>query len=144
MNNKRLRCAEKTEHRFEFNDQLRLNCALEVMNPVWKYEWREKTFEKMKLATTASGFSVTMLPEKMMCRVHCSKHFQWKYYVWHKPSSKHVESKTNSSEQFKLWFLKSDWENQSSSANGEQWLKDIHEKYHQINTSTVLPVTTER
>ena len=50
-------------------------------------------------------------------------------------------SKITRSKQFKLWFLRSDWENQTSSATGEQWLI-IRLSMKEIN-DVVLSVTTE-
>ena len=115
----------RTRERFQFDDQLRLNYAFDAMDPVWKEKTRENELEKCNYATTVSGFTVTTFSEQMICRINCSEQLQSQYYVWHKPSNKNVQSKINISKQFKLWFLRRDWETLTSSATGEQWLKDI-------------------
>ena len=117
----------KMRKRFQFDDQLRMNYAFEAMDPMWKDESGENKLAELKFGTTASGFSVTMLSEEMICRCNCTENLQSKYYVWHKQSSKNVESKTNTSEQFKLWFLRKDWESWTSSSIGDKWLKEIYE-----------------
>ena len=130
VNGRRREFLPITRERFHYDDQLRMNYAFEAMHPKWKDDSGENKLAKLKFATTASGFSVTMLSEEMICRITCTEILQSKCYVWHKPSSKSAESKTDTSEQFKLWFLRRDWANLTSNATGEQWLKEIDENYH--------------
>ena len=125
VNGRRLTFSARTRKRFQFDDQLRLNYAFDAMDPVWKDKSRENGLEKFNIATTVSGFTVTMLSEEMICRINCSEQLQSQYYVWHKPSSKKAQSKISTSKQFKLWFLRGDWEALTSSATGEQWLTEI-------------------
>ena len=125
VNGRRLTFPAKTRKRFKFDDQLRLNYALEAMDPVWKDKSRKNGLEKLKFATTVSGFTVTMFSEEMICRINCSEQLQSQCYVWHKPSSKNAQSKTNTSKQFNLWFLRRDWEALTNSSIGERWLKEI-------------------
>ena len=127
LNGRRLTFPAITRKHFQYDDQLRLNYALDAMDPIWKVKSRANGLEKLKFATTVSGFTVTMFSEEMICRINCSEQLQSQYYVWHKPSRKSVLSKTNISEQFKLWFLRRDWEALTSNATGEQWLKEIYD-----------------
>ena len=131
VNGRRLTFSARTRARFQFDDQLRLNYGFDAMDPVWKDKSRGNGLEKFNFATTVSGFTVTMFSEEVICRNNCSEQLQSQYYVWHKPSSKNVQSKINISKQFKLWFLRKDWEALTSGATGEQWLKEIyHDNYY--------------
>lgn len=70
---------------FVFDDQLRLNYALQAMDPDWEDTSREDaiTHDNPKRGTTATGFTVTLLPEDIICRSNCSKELQSHYHVWH-------------------------------------------------------------
>ena len=122
--------SKEMRKKLEYDDQVKLNYALKSMNPVWKaVPSRENvplSHDQIKRATTAGGFTVTLFSEDMVCRRNCTEQRLSQYYVWHKVSRKRIESKTNSSGQVKLWFLRKDW-NITSNATGELWLQMISE-----------------
>ena len=110
------------------DDQVRLNYALKIMNPVWR-DSNGRTAPtlntKATLTAHASGFTVTLLPAEIICRSQCREQLQSHYYVWHKLTSKNIHSKTTNTGQARLWFLRKDWETCNSSASGVQWLEAI-------------------
>ena len=125
---KELKLKRSHNRMFVFDDQLRLNYALQVMDPIWEHLSREKTatHDILRRATTASGFTVTLLSEDVVCRNNCSEELRSQYYVWH--TNTHEKASGNKTLNFKraqLWFLQTDWENCDSSALGEEWLKEI-------------------
>ena len=114
----------KLKEKIPYDDQARLNYALLTLNPVWKERRRESTQDKLKRATTASGFTVTLLLNSIVCRVKCEKELQSKYYLWHQ----HTGNQDNMSKKARradLWFLRRNWESITTTATGEQWLREI-------------------
>ena len=107
------------------NDQVKMNNALQAMDPTW-----ENTADKDFLyddwrATTPDGFKITILPSKYMCRQMCDITKVEQYYVWHRGGSRNTEGKMAYAQRGGLWFLRSDWESRESSFKGEEWLGDI-------------------
>ena len=115
---------EKMKERISYDDQVRLNYALLMLNPVWEKRTREKTQDKLKRATTASGFTVTLLLNSIVCRVKCEKELQSKYYLWHQHAGS-KDSKSKKADKADLWFLRRNWESITTTATREQWLKEI-------------------
>ena len=105
------------------DDQVLLNYALLAMHPVWREISSRHAHDKLKVGTTPSGFTVTLFPEDIICRNHCSEKLLSQYYIWHRRSHKDIASKSSNTT---LWFLKVDWAyHNTSNATGEQWLKEI-------------------
>ena len=107
-----------------YDDQVRLDSALDLMHPVWEgnrnislYEWT---------ATTREGFKVTILPEKDVCRKYCTTKSIKQCYVWHK--FKYQDNKLdNGKNNLGPWYLRDDWEEISARSNAisEEWLREI-------------------
>ena len=117
-----------TKWKLAYDDQVRLNYALEQMNPVWEdASGRTGTGlnKKETLIGHASGFTVTLLPAEIICRAQCNEKLQSQYYMWHKVIRKNIHSKTTKTGQARLWYLRKDWKMFNSSASGVQWLTEI-------------------
>ena len=110
------------------NDQARLNYALSALQPDWGDTQSKNILKDEWVATMASGFKVTILPARYICRQGCSRKHQSEYYVWHK-GGQNSEGKMNVAQRGKLWFLRRDWEvrTANSSSSGDEWLKEITE-----------------
>ena len=109
------------------NDQAKLNYAISALHPDWGNNTKSKSIMRDEwIAITPSGFNVTVLPAKYICRQGCNKKHRSEYYVWHKggPSS---DGKMKSAQRGNLWFLRKDWEERTSNSSviGEEWLKEI-------------------
>ena len=107
-----------------YDDQFRLDSALDLMNPVWEgnrnislYEWT---------ATTREGFKVTILPEKDVCRKYCTTKSIKQCYVWHNYISQDNKL-DNGKNNLGPWYLRDDWEEISARSNAisEEWLREI-------------------
>ena len=117
--------SEKMKNKIVYDDQARLNYSLLSLHPVWKHSTRQKTLDPLKRATTASGFTVTLLLDSIICRRKCKKELQSNYYLWHPHSGNHEERKAEKADTADLWFVQPDWENRVTTSTGEQWLREI-------------------
>ena len=108
------------------NDQAKLNYAISALHPDWGNTTSKSIMRNEWTATTPSGFNVTVLPAKYICRQACSKKHRSEYYVWHK-GGKSSDGKISTAQQVNLWFLRKDWEarTNNSSITGKEWLKEI-------------------
>lgn len=116
---------EKMKKKIVYDDQARLNYALQSLHPVWKNTTRQRTLDPLKRATTASGFTATLLLDSIICRKKCKKQLQSKYYMWHPHSGDHQDMKAKYADTADLWFLQPDWESVVTTSTGEQWLREI-------------------
>ena len=107
-----------------YDDQVRLNFALLAMDPDWGHTRRLNIRDHKKVATTPSGFKVTVVPNKLACRQDCNSKLKSSYYIWHgygtRKAKKAAKAKTAG-----LWFLRDDWESLNCTATGEQWLRAL-------------------
>ena len=117
--------SEKMKEKIVYDDQARLNYALQSLHPVWKNTTRQTTLDPLKRATTASGFTVTLLLDSIICRKKCKKQLQSKYYLWHPHSGGHEHMKAKSADTANLWFVQPNWESLVTKSTGEQWLREI-------------------
>lgn len=110
------------------NDQARLNNAISSLQPDWGNVEAKSIMDNEWVATTPTGFKVTVLPAKYICRQQCSRKHRSEYYVWHK-GGLNSDGKMMNAKRGRLWFLRNDWENRTSnsSATGQQWLTEITE-----------------
>ena len=116
------------ERKLAYDDQVRLNYALKLLNPIWHGSDGKPVNSRNKKTTLtahASGFTVTLLPAEVICRSECKEELQSHYYVWHKLTGRNLQSKTAKTGNARLWYLKKDWETLDSKASGVQWLKEI-------------------
>ena len=120
---------EPTKRQYMYDDQAKLNFALLAMHPDWGETRRLDIRRHEKIATTQSGFKVTILSAKHACRKDCSIKPKSSYYIWHGHSPPGSAAKKAKNEnRAGLWFLRDDWESHSSTAlTGEQWLRSISE-----------------
>ena len=109
-----------------YNDQSRLNHALDQLRPDWGDSKTHDIMDKEWVGTTKSGFRVTILPGKHVCRQKCARKRRDMYYVWHKGGSG-KEGKVSYAQQGRLWFLRKDWEEVTNSSRtiGIEWLRGI-------------------
>lgn len=113
------------KEKLAYDDQVKLNYGFQAMNPVWKDTKNMSSHNGLKTATTASGFTVTLFSEDVVCRRNCTEQLQSQYYVWHKLVNKRIQSKTNNSEKANLWLLRKDWATITTNTTGVQWLQEI-------------------
>lgn len=108
------------------NDQARLNFAIASLQPDWGSTESKSIMMDEWIGTTETGFKVTVLPAKYICRQLCSGKHRSEYYVWHK-GGQNSDGKMKYAQKGRLWFLSSDWQarTDNSSATGEEWLKEI-------------------
>jgi hypothetical protein len=108
------------------NDQAKLNYAISALHPNWGNTTSKSIMRDEWTATTSSGFKVTVLPAKYICRQACSRKHRSEYYVWHK-GGKSSDGKMSTAQRGNLWFLRKDWEARTSNSSiiGEEWLKEI-------------------
>ena len=108
------------------NDQARINFGLATLQPDWGNTDSKSIMKDEWVATTTTGFNVTVLPAKYICRQLCSGKHRSEYYVWHK-GGVNSDGKMKTAQRGRLWFLRHDWENRTtdSSATGEEWLREI-------------------
>ena len=108
------------------NDQAKLNYAISALHPDWGNTTSKSIMRDKWTATTPSGFNVTVLPARYVCRQDCSKKHTSEYYVWHK-GGRSSDGKMTTAQRGNLWFLRKDWETRTtnSSATGEEWLREI-------------------
>jgi hypothetical protein len=109
------------------NDQIKLNYAISALHPDWGNTTSKSILTDEWTATTPSGFKVTVLPDKYICRQACSRKHRSEYYVWHKGGPTNSDWKMKYAQEGSSWFLRKDWETvtSNSSATGEEWLKEI-------------------
>ena len=120
---------EQPTHDYKrYDDQLRVNTALDSMQPVWE---GNRTLMNVSLddewtSTTREGFKVTILAERDVCRKNCTSKSLKQCYVWHRviPGDKKLE---NGDIYLGPWFLRKDWEEISARSNAirEEWLNEI-------------------
>ena len=113
-----------------FNDQIKLNIALSAMQPDWGDTEGKSILYDEWTAMTPSGFKVTILPSKYVCRAKaCDAEKVDRYYIWHKggqrgKGSSELDNRNN--KQRSVWFLRDDWRSREySSTTGEDWLREI-------------------
>ena len=112
------------------NDQARLNYAISALQPDWGEMNSKSILTDEWVAITPSGFKVTVLPARYICRQGCSRKRKSEYYVWHKGGD-NSDGKINVAQRGRLWFLRKDWEARAvnSSTSGVEWLKEITEPF---------------
>ena len=109
------------------NDQIKLNHAILALHPDWGNTTSKSILTDEWTATTPSGFNVTVLPAKYICRHECSVEHRSEYYVWHKGGPTNSDGKRKYAVEGHSWFLRKDWQTltRNSLATGEEWLKEI-------------------
>ena len=110
-----------------YDDQVRLDSALDNMQPIWEGNRRSMNISLDEwTATTQEGFKVTILPETLVCRKRCTQKSITQSYVWHKFIGGDHKLDMGKND-LGPWFLREDWEEVSAASNavGEQWLKEI-------------------
>ena len=73
-----------------FDDQFRVNYAMEVLNITWASDMWTDTAPNF--ATGDGGFKVVILPPAAVCRETCRTVYQERYYVWHSKKKLHFKS----------------------------------------------------
>lgn len=111
------------------NDQVKINCALNTMQPDWGDTADKDILYDEWVATTPDRLKVTILPSKDVCRQTCKAEKRDQYYIWHRGGKRDTDGKIKYAIRGRLWFLKKDWESKrNSSVSGEEWLREITEQ----------------
>lgn len=101
------------------DDQRKINDALVQMNLNW-------TVADNWMGRSPSGFTLTILPHKYMCRLgECKMKEKSYYYVWHHGGG--LNSKVARAQSDHVWFLVKDWLQiaKKNTAVGVEWLRKI-------------------
>lgn len=105
-----------------FDDQVKLNYALDDCGITWSGSVRSETVEGACASDRLDGLRVAVLSHRTVCRkIHCSP----PYYIVHRISRKEGSVKKRVAEALQLWFLRDDWMNRGDRLTGTRWLEAI-------------------
>ena len=111
----------------EFDDQVKLNYALDDCGITWSGSVQSETVEGACASNRLDGLRVAVFSHRSVCRqLPCTP----PTYIIHRLSRKEGPAKRRVAEALQLWFLRDDWVTRGDSLKGTRWLEAISNQSH--------------